>query len=78
MATNICANIASDISFYTSFNVSIYIAANTALNTPDYIAPDICIDLQNPKLAIYQAKSDQLIDFLDLRHSLRYQVNSEA
>ena len=78
MATNICANIASDISLYTSFNVSKYIAANTALNTPDNITPDVCIDLENPKLAVYKPKSDQLIDFLDLRHSLRYQVNSGA
>ena len=78
MATNICTNIAPDISLYTSFNVSIYIAANTTLNTPDNITPDICIGLENPKLAVYKSKSDQLIDFLDLRHSLRYQVNSEA
>ena len=72
MATNICANIATNISFYTSFNISIYIAADTALNVPRNITPDICIDLENPKLAVYQAKRDKLIDFLDLRHSLRY------
>ena len=72
MAANICTNIASDISFYTSFNVSIYITADAALNVPRNITPDIGIDLKNPKLAVYQAKRDKLIDFLDLRHSLRY------
>jgi hypothetical protein len=28
--------------------------------------------LENTKLAVYQSKSDKLIDFLDLRHSLKY------
>jgi hypothetical protein len=72
VATNVCAYIATNISFYTSFNVSIYIAADTALNVPSNITPDICIDLENPKLAVYEAKRDKLINFLDLRHSLRY------
>ena len=72
MPTNICANIAANISFYASFNVSIYIATDTTLNASRNIAPDICIDLENPKLAVYQAKGDKLIDFLDLRHSLSY------
>lgn len=72
MAANIGTNIASDISFYTSFNVSMYITANTALNATGNVPPDICIDLENTKLAVYQSKSDKLIDFLDLRHSLRY------
>ena len=72
MAANICADIAPNISFYTSFNVSIYIATNTALNAPSNITPDICVDLKNSKLAIHKAKCDKLIDFLDLRHSLKY------
>ena len=72
MAANICANIAANITFYTSFNVSIYIAADTTLNIPHNITPDICIDLKNPKFTVYQAKGDKLIDFLDLGHSLSY------
>ena len=78
MATNICANIATNISFHASLNVSMYITTNTALNAPRNITPDICIDLEDSKPAVYQAKRDQLIDFLDLRHSLRYWVNSAA
>ena len=76
MAPYICADIAANISFHTSLNVTINISAYTTLNIPNNITPYICIDLKNPQLAVNQPKRDKLINFLDLRHSLTYQVNS--
>jgi len=70
MTTNVCANITANISFDTSLNVSIYITSNATLNIPFNITPHICIDLEDSQLSINKSKSDQLINFFDLRHCL--------
>ena len=75
MATNICTYISTNISFNATFNISEYIATNTTLNISFDIAPHVCVDLKNPQLSINKPKSDQLIDFFDLRHCLLRQAD---